>query len=487
MQRFREIAARPSLAISLGILLFLALGSDASADLHLRAPGLTPKFREGQYDYTISCQKPFKFRVRAKGRTESRIGAKGRFSRRAKVRRVTLSVGQAIEVAKRDPRGKHRGWRVKRYWIRCLPPEFPGYTFSRYAKPSAPLYVVSPLPTDATPNRAFIFDRRGVPIWWSSPQVGAQDATVLPDGTIAWTHYLGGTYGFDPTVGFDFHRPNGQLYKTLRTVGSSTDNHELQPTADGNYLLTTYRVRSGVDTSAYTGNADARVLDGVVQKLSPKGQLLWEWSTADHVGLAETGRWWKAASQGEPYDIVHLNAVEPLKNGDFLVSLRHTDGVYRINGKTGEIEWKLGGVPTSASLTVANDPYASMPLGGQHDVRMVDGTVTVHDNGTFLGRPPRAVRYRISGSTATLLQSLTDPQAANSICCGSVRYFEGDRSWLISWGGLPVVTEFNGAGKRTFLLRFEGDLFSYRAQAIRGELTRKQLVEGMNDQVSPKR
>ena len=66
----------------------------------------------------------------------------------------------------------------------------------------------------------------------------------------------------------------------MQTVGTTTDFHDLQPTPDGNYLLLSYRLRSGVDTSAYNGDADATVYDGVVQKVTPDGQLVWEWSTA---------------------------------------------------------------------------------------------------------------------------------------------------------------------------------------------------------------
>ena len=53
-------------------------------------------------------------------------------------------------------------------------------------------------------------------------------------------------------------------------------------------------------------------------------------------------------------------------------------------------------------------------LGAQHDARLLpDGTLTVFDNRTNLGtQAPRAVRFRINraGGTATLLQSITDPE-----------------------------------------------------------------------------
>ena len=51
----------------------------------------------------------------------------------------------------------------------------------------------------------------------------------------------------------------------------------------------------------------------------------------------------------EPYDIVHINSVEEMADGDYLISLRHTDSVYRLDGATGAIEWKLGGTETPES------------------------------------------------------------------------------------------------------------------------------------------
>ena len=89
-----------------------------------------------------------------------------------------------------------------------------------------------------------------------------------------------------------------------------------------------------------------------------------------------------------------------------LISLRHTDAVYRLDRATGAIEWKLGGTPTDESLAVLNDPLAADPLGAQHDIRYLgDGEISIHDNGTDLGRAPRAVRYRVEGSSATLLDA----------------------------------------------------------------------------------
>jgi len=453
----------------------MAAPADASVRMH--ATGLEPAFRSYVPHYVIPCERGFRLKVRALGPDEARVGDGAWFHGYA-ARRVRLGPGQAIRVSERT-----RG-RVRRHWIRCLPESFPAFTFKRSGRPSAPFYIVSPLFPDDPDNYVFVFDRWGVPVWWFRSTAGASDAKVLPDGSIVWSHYLGSIFGKDPGMGYEVHRPNGRLSKVIRTVGSITDHHELQVTPEGNYMLLSYRPRSGVDTSAFNGDGDATVYDGVVQTLTPKGRLISSWSTADHIGLAETGRWWGVLE--ETYDIVHPNSIEPLRNGDFLLSLRHTDAVYRVDGATGEIEWKLGGTPTPQSLDVAGDPFGAYPFGGQHDARMVDGTISIHDNATFLPRPPRAVRYRVGGGTATLVDTVTDRFAETSFCCGSAT-FARDRSWLLNWGGTDTVTEFDRRGRRTFRLRWEPDVFSYRAVAIRGELSSRTLIAGMNAQVPRKR
>lgn len=76
----------------------------------------------------------------------------------------------------------------------------------------------------------------------------------------------------------------------------------------------------------------------------------------DHIGLDEIGRWWDIGiltpypGVGDVYDLVHANALE--QNGDgLLLSLRHTDAIYRFDRATGAIEWKLGGTATPQRLT----------------------------------------------------------------------------------------------------------------------------------------
>ena len=160
-----------------------------------------------------------------------------------------------------------------------------------------------------------------------------------------------------------------------------------------------------------------------------------------------------------------MNAIEPAGDDAVLVSLRHTDAIYKVDKVSGEILWKLGGTWTPKSLDVVGDPEGAYPLGGQHDVRLLpNGTITIFDNNTNQPSAPRAVRYEIdeANRTATLVEELTDPLITKSLCCGSARQSD-DGSWLMSWGGDSLVGEYEASGQPNFRLGFGGTLFSYRA------------------------
>ena len=202
---------------------------------------------------------------------------------------------------------------------------------------------------------------------------------------------------------------------------------------------------------------------------------MWSWNSKDHIGLDEAARWFALGSGGilsapaktsdgrTAYDVVHLNSLEV--DGDGIVfSARHVDAVYRIARATGAIDWKLGGTQTPESLAIAGDPRAPNHLGGSHDARVLpDGSLTLHDNGTFLFRAPRALRFSLDevNGTATLLEEVLATGVPFSFCCGSARRLDGG-NWVMSWGGSPLVTETSPTGTPVFELTLAG-VFSYRA------------------------
>jgi hypothetical protein len=98
------------------------------------------------------------------------------------------------------------------------------------------------------------------------------------------------------------------------------------------------------------------------------------------------------------------------------------------------------------------------------------------------------VRYRIDqdAQTATMVQSISDPDIPLSYCCGSARQLP-NRDWLIDWGRQAAGPDAGGSiggytadGERTFLLSFEST-YSYRAQPVPpGTVTVEQLRKNMD-------
>jgi hypothetical protein len=316
------------------------------------------------------------------------------------------------------------------------------------------------------------------------------DAKLLPDGNLAWSIFTGTPYATH-SVPYEERRLDGTKVRTIGTVGVETDSHDLQVLPNGDYLLLSYVPRDGVDLSPYGGPADATVTDAVVQQVTPDGKLVFSWNSKDHVATDEATPFMGAILQQPAhladgrtaYDIAHVNSVEA--DGDSLIiSLRHTDSVYKVSGTTGAIEWKLGGKHTPDSLDVLGDTGGSdLVFGGQHDARLQpDGTLTVHDNRTGTPLGPRAVRYRIdeAARTATQVEEVIDPDVVLSLCCGSARRLPGG-NWVMSWGYNGLITELTPQGDRVFGLRLGAELFSYRAVPItQSELSAKALRSGMD-------
>jgi hypothetical protein len=443
-----------------------------AAQVSFTAPSLFPSFSPPIYDYVVRCNDgPVTVQAQTSGGWEAAIGdhpfRSGDFSEV-----VPLSAGRAFTIIVRqvgDPS-------LYRYHVRCLPNDFPTYSFTRFGPASPRYFSVDEFPAPLDRRYAMIFDNHGVPIWWyHAPAWGSR---VLPNATVLW-------FDFSSSQ-FEIHRLDGSLVRTLNAVGQRANPHDLQLRNNGDYLVGANVEQSHVDTSAYGGSSDASVLNADLQEVGPGGNLVWDWKSQDHISLAETGRFWPwvvnhPTIDSGSYDILHWNSIETAGNS-VIASFRHLDAVYKIENSTGEIVWKLGGRTTPESLTVKRDPHG-YTFGAQHDARLLpDGTLTVFDNRTNLAnRMPRAVRYRIDQTTgtATLLQSITDPDVPVSNCCGSARRL-GNGYWLIDWGQRKPIGGYKPDGERTFLLTFHSN-FSYRAEPVStGVLSVRDLRQGMS-------
>jgi len=448
-------------------------GGGASALAIDTDPDLYPAFDPGVSDYVTRCSNnPVTVHVTAPPSTTVSVAGgaarDGTFSKD-----VPLSAGKAFTIEATS------GGETDNYHVRCLPDDFPTWSWTSPGTPSAHFYIITPRNVQ-TPSGSpagdyvAIFDDDGVPVWWMESS-RPMDAKLLTGEMLGW--------GRPSANGFEVHQLDGTLVKTWKTVGVTIDLHDFQALPNGNVLLGSYPVRPGTtDLSAYGGPATGGTpIDAEIQEIKPDGTVAWSWNAKDHIDLDETPERWRTEIYGQPrpqpdgreaFDWAHWNSLE--KVGDTLIlSFRHLDAVYAIDMDTGDIIWKLGGTPTPESLTVLNDPESN-PLGGQHYARILpNGNLTLHDNNSQETAAPRGVEYQLDlgAGTATLVDSISDPDVPASPCCGSAAKLP-DGSWLASWGGTPVISEFGPGDTRHFKLQFTANTgslgMSYRVDPIVG-------------------
>lgn len=73
----------------------------------------------------------------------------------------------------------------------------------------------------------------------------------------------------------------------------------------------------------------------------------------------------------------HLNAIDKDSHGDYLVTARYTDAVYKVSGQDGHIIWSLGGTTSSFRLDGFN-------FSRPHDARFLSRSAT-SETTTLLG------------------------------------------------------------------------------------------------------
>ncbi|HEY3658127.1 MAG TPA: aryl-sulfate sulfotransferase [Steroidobacteraceae bacterium] len=498
MDKLKEMQSRLMIALAVfpAFLLATACGSGSNASQATASadpsapqavsfeiqvsPALTPNFDPSIHDYVINCASSSEVQFTASMPAGGPIayfgpnegpGATwpypGYFQKTAYFQKtIALNPGERFRFV--------IGHGSSEYSVRCLPQDFPPLSVSVNGTREAEWYLFAPSlifnPTTKTSSYVIIADANGTPIWWKSEPDGiAIDAKILGANQITWTIQTN-----QPVAQYVIRDFSGRV---INTIGSDLNDHDLQSTPNGTLLAIRDVARvcppDCADMSPWGGSSQMSILDQEIVELDKSSNVLWTWRTRDHVGLSESGAagWFP----GVGYDIIHMNAVEPDGTDAVLFSARHLNAIYRISKSTGAIDWKIGGTIRPESLVVIGDirPTAigagGQSLSGQHDVRkLADGTISVHDNGTNVNRPPSIVRYKIdtAARTASVVEQLEDKSDTASICCGSARQLPGGH-WLVQWGGLPYMAELDADGNSVLTIKYNmGPQFSYRAVPI---------------------
>jgi hypothetical protein len=307
--------------------------------------------------------------------------------------------------------------------------------------PIGQLIWFDPLPTGTTAFDLNVQNYQGAPVltWWQGQVVEGHGQGV---DEIESDHY---------TPIATVHAGNG-VYADL---------HDFEITPQGTAWITAFAPQHR-DLRSLGGLHDGLLDDGVIQEIDIKtGLVMFEWHALGHVALSDTYMNIPHYA-GEVLDYFHPNSIDPLANGQVLISSRNTWTTYLISEATGAVLWRLGGKHSSFNLG------SGVKFAWQHDAQLLpDGTISLFDNeaAPAEAKQSRALDIAIDteANTATVVRQLTYPgQGILSNSQGDVQLLSNGDDF-VGWGQAGEVSEFSPSNQITFDMHFSSPSNTYRA------------------------
>lgn len=227
-----------------------------------------------------------------------------------------------------------------------------------------------------------------------------------------------------------------------------------------------------INLSSYGGAYNGALIDSAVQEYDLKtGRLLRTWDALDHIPLGDS--YATVPTNGFPWDAYHVNAVDVLGNGTFLVSMRNTWAAYLVDAETGRIEWTLGGRHSSFSfgpgaafqwqhdvaLGVGGRTGLTVSMFDDHCCQLTGGGTSVHATAPSRGL---VLELDTAARTATLLRQYTGGSAFESEYMGDTQPLANGNTF-VGWGSEPYFSEYGPSGKLLLEGSFPGSDLSYRS------------------------
>ncbi len=236
----------------------------------------------------------------------------------------------------------------------------------------------------------------------------------------------------------------------------------------GHYAWVTANKNVPAQLAEYGGVNGGAMIDSAVQEYDLRtGKLVYSWVASKHI--SENDSYAVPPENGFPWDVYHVNSIDPLSNGTFLVSMRNTWAMYLVNERTGAIEWTLGGKHSSFEVPKTDQ------FQWQHDAQMLNATtVSVFDDhccmitgaGVYLNAtgPSRGLVLKLdpTAHTVKLEKLYSHGVTVQSRYMGNVQTLPNGNAF-VGWGDVPFMSEFSKSGQLIFDAVLPSPDITYRA------------------------
>lgn len=282
-----------------------------------------------------------------------------------------------------------------------------------------------------------------------------------------------------------------QNYETIKELRAGkhkiADKHEFNIIDEKTGLIEIYQpvVR---DLTPYGASSKQQwIIDAIFQEIDlESGKVLFEWSSLDWLSPEESvlpvteGQAGSGYNSSDAWDYFHINSIDKDAEGNYLLSARDASALYKINGTSGEVIWKLGGLPGINNSSFTSDFTFSF----QHHARYLHSEgpiqrISFYDNsahgtedkdGNEVGYSKTSSGKIIEVNTATweakLIREYLPPDDLLSKSQGSTQVLP-DGHVIVNWGSSGAVTEFTEDGKPLFHAYFDSDSLGEKVENYR--------------------
>jgi arylsulfate sulfotransferase len=238
-------------------------------------------------------------------------------------------------------------------------------------------------------------------------------------------------------------------------------HHEVRKDEEGNIYAITFDKRS-IDLSSIGGaKQDSVQGDGIVV-FNPSGEKIWEWSILDHIDILKYPNILNIKK-----DIVHANSVTKDKDGNFLISYRDLNQVWKIDYKTKKVLWKFG---EGGDFIMNPDDLFS----AQHYAHINNnGDLMILDNGVA-HQVSRAMSFTLNEQNHTYQTKINIPlpKAYFTEKKGNAQIINNDKVLFCLTEPQSILIT-NKEGKFLWKVKIEGD--PYRVEEISDFLNKKPI------------
>lgn len=225
-----------------------------------------------------------------------------------------------------------------------------------------------------------MIDRKGRVVWYES----LPDTESLGGGKVDKQHFLA---GLDTDPAPDSQQPkivyygtNGHSYKEFAVNNPNRYlHHDIIINQKGQLVGLNTDTRM-YDLSFLGGKKQQPLVGDAITAFSTDGTPIWEWSVWSVFEPEKTlyriqPERWEPVYGGDAADWFHANALFQDKDGGYLISLRNSNQIIKVNETTKKVDWILG---KNGTLSIPTDAQ----FIGQHAITVTPkGTYLLFDNG----------------------------------------------------------------------------------------------------------